>query len=334
MKTKNNGLKAIVMLAMVLLAFSCTKEYQDNPTNNIDKKDKPQSFKELGLIHSYPTPIEALDYSVTDLQAMYLEENGLKSTSIDEVGYPSLEEMAVIVEKNIGKYPDVYEMDSADYEMVKLNFPSLTDEEIFDNYTKNLQHDVILCIIEENLFGVDTKLKSGDGDYLGTDLYKKEFWYLSTKPRATLSIKDAKEDAWQWAIDYYGTNSGQDQSDAFRHIAWNTLIAKYHAEKKKSIEAGITLAKEFTDLHEQCNKEVDGAEVYDCEMDYHNNWIGRDYFESIASIVKKGLLKYLICPSNGTIKSTIKGKVDNGRKVDKTVAAVKAVSKYTPVYFK
>ncbi len=78
---------------------------------------------------------------------------------------------------------------------------------------------------------------------------------------------------------------------------------------------------------------------YDCQMDYHNNWIGRDYFESVASIKKKsrkwfGKKKYLSCSTNGTIKSIIKGKVNNAKKVDKTKSAVDAVSKYTPVYFK
>lgn len=195
---------------------------------------------------------------------------------------------------------------------------------------------MIIGIIEQSETKKNLMLKSGS--YPG-GLYPKEFWYLSTRPRATASVKDAKEDAWQWAIDYYVENKSQDKSDAFRHIAWNTMIAKNHADKKKDIGKGVKLAREFTNIHEEENRDVSGSPDYDCQMDYHNNWIGRDYFESIASIKTKkrkwfGKKKYLDCPSNGTIKSAIKGKVDNGKKVGKTKAAVDAVSKYTPVYFK
>lgn len=339
MKTKR-VLKFLVTASMAVLIFSCEKENYYDSAGKLDESEKPQSFKELGLEHNYSTPLEALDFEVEDLQSLYFENGGLKSASIEEE-YPSISEMAAIVEENLSKYPNVYEMDSLDYLKVKSNFPSLTDEQIEENldliddyYTKNLQYDLILGIIEEKN---KPKLKSGTGDYLGTGLYSQEFWYLSTRPRAISSVKDAAEDAEKYTKELYGANKGGDQSDAFRHICWNTLIAKYHADKKNDIDKGVELAKEFTDRHEKGNKEA-GSEDYDCEMDYHNNWIGRDYFKSIASIKKKsrkwfGKKKYLDCPSNDTIKKEIKKKVDNGKKVSKTVEAVKAVSKYTPVYF-
>jgi hypothetical protein len=342
MKTKR-VLKFLITASLAVLFFSCEKEDYNDSSNATDDSEKPESFKELGLEHNYSTPLEALDFEVTDLQSMYFKNGGLKSSSINEEEYPTLEEMAAIVEENLSKYPNVYEMDSLDYLMVKANFPSLSDEQIEENldliddyYTKNLQYDLIIGIIEQNETKKSSTLKSGS--YPG-GLYPREFWYLSTRPRATASVKDAKEDAWQWAIDYYGANKGQDTSDAYRHIAWNTMIAKNHANKKKDIGKGVKLAREFTNIHEEENRDVDGSPDYDCQMDYHNNWIGRDYFESIASIKKKkrkwfGKKKYLDCPSNSTIKSTIKGKVDKAKKVSKTKAAVDAVSKYTPVYFK
>lgn len=97
------------------------------------------------------------------------------------------------------------------------------------------------------------------------------------------------------------------------------------------------MAREFTNIHEDCNRKANQPE-YDQEMDYHNNWIGRDYFQSIASIKKKKrrfwfTKKWLECPSNSTIKSAIKKKVDGAKKVSKDVSAIKSVSKYTPVYY-
>jgi len=274
---------------------------------------------------------------------MYFENGGLKSTNIHEEVYPTLEEIAAIVEENLSKYPNVYEMDSLDYSMVKANFPNLSDEQIEENldliddyYTKNLQYDLITEIIEQNEIKKSSTLKGGS--YPG-GLFSREFWYLIWKPTATVSVKDAKDDAEQWTIDYYGDSRGYDKSDAFRHIAWSTLIAKYHADKKKDIGKGVKLAREITNIHEEENRDKQGAPDWDCQMDYHNNWIGRNYFESIASIKTKSRWywftdkKSLDCPGNGTIKSTIKRKVDNAKKVDKTKAAVDATSKYKPVYF-
>jgi hypothetical protein len=336
-----NVLKFLCTATMAVLIFSCEKENHGNTEVKLDAGERSQSFQELGLDHSYSTPLEALDFEVTDLQSMYFENGGLKSASIHDEVYPTLEEMATIAEENLSKYPNVYEMDSLDYLMVKSNFPNLSDEQIEENldiideyYTKNLQYDLIVGIIELNEKRETSILKSGS--YPG-GLSSEEFWYLSTRPRAISSVKDAAEDAEKYAKELYGHNKGGEQSDAFRHVCWNTLIAKYHAEKKKNIDDGVLLAKQFTNRHEEANKNA-GSPDYDCEMDYHNNWIGRDYFEGIASIKEKsrkwfGKKKYLDCPNNDTIKKEIKTKVDNGKKVEQTVEAIKAVSKYTPVYY-
>jgi len=107
--------------------------------------------------------------------------------------------------------------------MVKSNFPTLTDEQIKENldlidnyYTKNLQYDLITGIIEQNEIKKSSSLKGGS--YPG-GLYSREFWYLIWRPRATASVKDAKEDAWDWTEGAFGDNSGKDKSDAYRHIA-------------------------------------------------------------------------------------------------------------------
>lgn len=341
-------LQKCLFLAFILsLSFvSCEKEEVSIKTTpeTPDASKKAESFKELELEHTYSTPSEALDYEVADLQSMYFENGGLKSTNIDEEVYPTLEEIAAIVEENLSKYPNVYEMDSLDYSMVKSNFPNLSDEQIKENldlidnyYTKNLQYDLITGIIEQNEIKKSSRLKGGS--YPG-GLYSREFWYLIYRPKATASVKDAKDDAWDWTEDIYGKNNTYDKSDAYRHIAWSTLIAKYHADKKKDIGKGMKLAREFTNIHEEENRDVHGAPDWDCQMDYHNNWIGRDYFESIASIKRESRWwwvtdkKSLDCPMNAIIKVQILIKMRyDSKKVDKTKAAVDAVSKYKPVYF-
>lgn len=79
-------------------------------------------------------------------------------------------------------------------------------------------------------------------------------------------------------INFDESSSGRGISNAFRHAAWNLLIAKncsFFTTKKK----GVAWAKYTTDLHEECFPN----EPFDHEMDLHNNCIGRELFEKLTS---------------------------------------------------
>ena len=92
-------------------------------------------------------------YEEEDLQTLYLSKlgGGLKSANIEELEYPSLEEIAAVEEENLKQYPDFDEMADEDIEWIKKDFPTLTEQEIAENieaiadyYIKNLQYDLII----------------------------------------------------------------------------------------------------------------------------------------------------------------------------------------------
>jgi hypothetical protein len=333
-----NYLKLSLIVGLLGVISSCQKDETELIDNQVEK-DCSADFNGLKVNHNYNAPLEALYYEKEDLQTLYLSKlgGGLKSANLEELEYPSLEEMAAVEDENLKQYPDFDEMADEDIEWIKRDFPTLTEQEIAENieaiseyYIKNLQYDLIIDLTENR-----NSLKSAS--YYGGTTCSKEFWFLVLKPKAAIQIKKAREDAEKYTIELYGDNLGGDKSDAFRHIIWNTLIAKYYGGKKKSISKGVDMAKTFTDIHEDCNS-GDGQEEYDQEMDYHNNWIGRDHFQRIASIKTKRRRfwfkkKWLVCPDNSTIKTAIKAKVDNAKKVSKDVASIKAIGKYIPVYY-
>ncbi len=95
-------------------------------------------------------------------------------------------------------------------------------------------------------------------------------------------------------INFDESSSGRGVSNAFRHAAWNLLIAKNCSFFTSETKA-VAWAKYITNLHE----EVFPNEPFDHEMDLHNNQIGREFYcemlnrkiktkkEMIAALMKK-----------------------------------------------
>lgn len=78
-------------------------------------------------------------------------------------------------------------------------------------------------------------------------------------------------------INFKESSGGRGVANAFRHAAWNLLIAEncsVFTTKEKAAE----WAKYATDLHEECfpNK------PFDHEMDLHNNRVGRRVFKELS----------------------------------------------------
>lgn len=93
-------------------------------------------------------------------------------------------------------------------------------------------------------------------------------------------------------INFLESHGGRGVANAFRHAAWNLLIAK-NCMTFTSKRKAVTWAKYITDLHE----EVFPNEVFDNQMDLHNNRVGRDVFldlmnQNIKS--KKEMIQYLV----------------------------------------
>lgn len=89
-------------------------------------------------------------------------------------------------------------------------------------------------------------------------------------PYAAYQVYKAKELAFATTKKYFGHNSRNDKSDAFRHCYWSALITKW---------SGAMVAKDFTDAHES----KVGNPANEARMDIHNNAVGISIGQSGAS---------------------------------------------------
>jgi len=100
-------------------------------------------------------------------------------------------------------------------------------------------------------------------------------------------------------INFTESHSGRGVANAFRHAAWNLLIAK-NCAVFTSNEKALAWAKFVTDLHEECFPN----EPFDNQMDLHNNEIGRTVFEELIHQKihsKKKMIQYLMEKSKAAV---------------------------------
>ncbi|MGB6083027.1 DUF6973 domain-containing protein [Moheibacter sp.] len=102
-------------------------------------------------------------------------------------------------------------------------------------------------------------------------------------------------------VNFHESHGGRGVANAFRHAAWNLLIAK-NSSLFTSREKAVEWAKYITDLHEECFPN----ESFDHEMDLHNNRIGREIFEELApqKLSKKEMIAELIYKSESAVGLT------------------------------
>jgi hypothetical protein len=102
-------------------------------------------------------------------------------------------------------------------------------------------------------------------------LLSKPFWLVPTIWATVQSILYAENY-------FFEAHGGRGIANAFRHSAWNLLIAKnvsfYTTEEK-----AIKWAKFITDMHEECFPN----DEFDNQMDLHNNRLGREIFAELRS---------------------------------------------------
>ena len=79
-------------------------------------------------------------------------------------------------------------------------------------------------------------------------------------------------------LNFEESHSGRGIPNAFRHAAWNLLIAK-NCSIFTSNRKAIVWAKYITDLHEECFPNED----FDREMDLHNNEVGREFYKEMMN---------------------------------------------------
>ena len=327
-----------IFVLMMSLMYSCKKDEVDLSENQNTKNNI--SFKGLPVNHHYKAPLEALSYQDEDFEEM-LQKGLANKARRGQSTNMSLAELANLEEENLIKYPDFDELADKDIEMIKLDFPDLTEKEIAENmdiiseyYTRNLQYELALDVID---YQANNNENQFSDYYYG--LCDREIKFLVTRPTAASEINKATNDARSYTETYAdGRDDYQTRPDAFRHCLWNILIAKYYGTRKKSKYKGVTMARDFTNLHEKCSED-DGHDQYDIEMDLHNNYVGRDYFDDVAELKTKRrrfwfTKKWLETPSNEDIVHEIGIKAEyESVRVETSVTAVKKVSSKKLVYF-
>ena len=100
-------------------------------------------------------------------------------------------------------------------------------------------------------------------------------------------------------INFTESHSGRGVANAFRHAAWNLLIAK-NCAVFTSNEKALAWAKFITDLHEECFPN----EPFDNQMDLHNNEIGRLVFDELIHLKihsKKKMIQFLMEKSESAV---------------------------------
>lgn len=105
----------------------------------------------------------------------------------------------------------------------------------------------------------------------GPTLTDAEWALVQAHPIAAIGMNFARGDAEQEAITRFGTVPDGTKANAFLHAAWNYIAAQ-------SALVGSTLAKQFTDAHEDffgnpCANLTTGASKF---MDLNNNQVGLD----------------------------------------------------------
>lgn len=109
---------------------------------------------------------------------------------------------------------------------------------------------------------------------LSAGLSWRMFRALLSQPHLLLPTAWATVESILFAELYFKeSHSGQGVANAFRHAAWNVLIAKNCSIFTSEAKA-LSWAKFTTDLHEECFPNED----FDREMDLHNNALGRKFF--------------------------------------------------------
>lgn len=128
---------------------------------------------------------------------------------------------------------------------------------------------------------------------LSAGLSWRMFKALLSKPLLLLPTAWATVESVMFSeINFKEAHGGQGVANAFRHAAWNLLIAK-NCLLFTSAEKSIEWAKFVTDLHEECFPN----EAFDQMMDLHNNRIGRELFVELSEVnihSKKKMIEFLV----------------------------------------
>ena len=347
--------KLLILILLGLVTYSCQNEEDYVPENQetaIDTKKlvyyeedyAPEKldtvidtknlvyFKGIPVSHRFKTNIVNLEKDASDKFNFVLKEKRIKNgISYAGKGVKTLnvEKFSKAVDKSFKYFP--YREEGFDIEMVKKDFPTLSEEQIDANleeidsyYSRNLNDMVASRYILEFAEHQDY----GGGNY-----------YNPTPPKKMPDIIDLKQDGedtractlrelsidwwdvrryvayhkagayatWNATISYASIGKINTKRDAFTHTLWNGLLAN-HYYTMSSKKPRLDFAKDVADMNENCG----GNNQDSTEMDYHNNAIGRKIWDDDTTYQKFwGMIYNIRNPSNSRLIELVKEKMKN-----------------------
>ena len=323
--------KLLILILLGLVTYSCQNEEDYAPEKQktaIDTKDLVY-FKGIPVSHRFKTNLVNLEKDASDKFNLVLKGKRIKNgISYAAKGFKTLnvEKFSKAVDKSFKYFP--YQEEGFDMEMVKKDFPTLSEKQIATNldeidsyYSRNLNNMVASRYLLEY------------EDYGGGN------YYNPTPPKKMPDIIDLKQDGedtractlrelsidwwdvrryvayhkagayatWNATISYPSIGKVNTKRDAFTHTLWNGLLAN-HYYTMSSKKPRLDFDKDVADMNENCGEnEQDSA-----EMDYHNNAIGRKIWDDDTTYQSFWGITYNIRnPSNSRLISLVKEKMNN-----------------------
>lgn len=337
-----NKLKLMLIILIGLSINSCQEkdDYSSEIIETVSEIDTSKLiyFKGLPVNHRFDTPIENLEIKHTEDVLKQIYNNSKTGTIKGKVAsyrtsnteLPSPELIVAATKELIEQFPykkieqelDTEKEALERWEMIKSDFPTLTEEGIEKNidlideyYSQNLDY-VVLDKIAKNEVVITSKAAARSGK---TCVLKKIIslkWGLTRATYAiTLASTRASTSAGNYYPDSYGSYYGyaggggtDTRGDAYRHTLWNALLANYYPTVSSKAPR-MAFAKAVADANEECN---DSNPIDSEAMDYHNNAIGRKIWNDNTSYKKTwfGWNYGLNTPSTSRIKDLVREAVD------------------------
>ena len=344
MKNVNKLTLTVLMLIGVFLN-SCQNQSDfssgtEKPIEEIDTSNLID-FKGLPVNNRFETPVEDLEIKHTQ---GFLKEKYMP-LKVSETSNNQLPDYEVIVEATksvIHEFPDglipnnpTQEIDTPakqektkqHWEMIKVDFPTLSEAEI----QKNM--DLIATYYEQHLNDVVFHFFSKNKDFLAAKIEGKTSHYKTAQnsrnsrlaklfnihinngklnpfhiPKAALALALVVLKPQTYAQEYHGETDGGSitRGDAYRHTIGNALLADTYGTISAK-NARIAFAKAVTDTY----KTRTGGDADRKEMDYHNNAIGRRrWSDNTSNINFLAMTIGLNIPSTNEIKDLVRDAVN------------------------
>lgn len=205
-------------------------------------------------------------------------ENAFKAEFSDNP--VSFKDFAGFAKSIIEKYPIITpnQLKKEDLVKIKNDFEGLSESDIVKNkelitnfYKREIQFELLNKVKNFRKTNKNSRIKSVSG----IESLPWECWLLLiSQPWQIGPTYGATQIAISWSEGIYSHLDYSDtRRDALRHSAWNMYLAIFCAQGVKSY--GIWWAQTFTNTYEENGENSDEAHA----MDYHNNKVGRNYFE-------------------------------------------------------